>query len=91
MLLEETHHTWSLHTKTDKRIGCICLILGIVCAVISFILYFFNRNQVFFADDLGYMMGAYKSGVGVGAAAVCAIVLIFIGIRLLLCSKSERK
>ena len=77
------------NTKTDKRIGCICLILGIICAVISFTLYYFNRNQVFFSDGLGYMQGAYKSGVGVGAAAVCAIAFLVFGVWLLLQNKKK--
>lgn len=77
--------------KVDKVAGCVCLVLGIVCGIISFILFYSNQNQVFFNDSLGYMQGAYKSGVGVGAGAVCAIVFVIIGIRLLLFSRSERK
>ena len=77
--------------KADKVTGTICLVLGIVCGLISFMLFYSGRNQEFFNDNLGYMQGAYRSGVGAGASAFAAIFLIIFGVRVLLYSRNEGK
>lgn len=78
--------------KTDKVIGTICLALGIICSIISFILFYSSRNQIFFAPNAGgYMQGAYKIGTGAGASAFAGIFLIIFGVRVLIYSRSERK
>lgn len=77
--------------KADKVTGTICLVLGIVCGLISFMLFYSGRNQEFFNDNLGYMQGAYRSGVGAGASAFVAIFFIIFGVRVLLYSRNEGK
>ena len=33
--------------KIDKVVGCICLMLGTVCGIISFMLFYFNNYTIF--------------------------------------------
>ena len=76
--------------KADQKAGTVCLILGIICGIISLVLFFSTKEQSFFLSNKGYIHGAYKAGVGVGAAAVVAIILIITGIRLLIYSRKKQ-
>jgi len=85
--LKETHKIKS-NPKADKKVGIICLGIAILSSIYPLVMFLTLPNQ---PSNPGHFLGNFKAGSGIGAAAVCAIVFLFLGMWLLLHNRKKEE
>lgn len=72
--------------KIDKVIGVICLALAGLCSIYPIMTFCIYPQEEFV---IGALQGAYQASRGAGAGAVCAIIFLILGAKLLLPKKKN--
>ena len=74
--------------KTDRIAGVVCLGLSLFCAVYPIMVFLAAPNL---SVDTGTIYRDYRTGVGAGSGAVCAIAFLILGMWLLLHNRKREE